>query len=79
MSPRQFARVFNAATGFPRAKTVARLRVEAGRTRVRQGAETVDHIARETGFSDAGAMRRAFIQYAVNPPRAMRRAASASR
>ena len=75
MSPRQFARVFQSETGCTPAKAVERLRVEAARARIEHGSEKLDLIARNTGFSDAGRMRRAFIRITGHPPQAVRRQA----
>ncbi len=46
MSPRQFARVFQAETGCTPAKAVKRLREETERLRLEQGAGKLDRIAR---------------------------------
>ena len=79
MSPRQFSRVFQAETGCTPAKAVERLRVEAARLRVEQGADKLDRIARDTGFIDADSMRRAFVRSTGHPPQALRRVPRASR
>jgi transcriptional regulator GlxA family with amidase domain len=76
MSPRHFARAFAAETGVTPAKAIERLRLEAARARLAAGPESLDRIARETGFSDADHMRRAFIRAFGQPPQAMRRLAA---
>lgn len=75
MSPRNFARAFAADTGLTPARAVERLRVEAARERVEGSAESIDHIALETGFGDPERMRRAFIRAFGQPPQALRRIA----
>ncbi|HEY1929365.1 MAG TPA: GlxA family transcriptional regulator [Caulobacteraceae bacterium] len=76
MSPRHFARAFAAETGVTPAKAIERLRLEAARARLSEGPASLDRIARETGFSDADHMRRAFIRAFGQPPQAMRRLAA---
>jgi transcriptional regulator GlxA family with amidase domain len=73
MSPRHFARVFAAETGTTPAKAVERLRLDAARTAVEAGHAPFDRIAEETGFGDAGRMRRAFLRNLGQPPQALRR------
>lgn len=73
MSPRHFARAFAAETGTTPAKAVERLRLEVARTAVETGHAPFDRIARETGFGDAGRMRRAFLRGLGQPPQALRR------
>ena len=76
MSPRHFARAFAAETGVTPAKAVERLRLEAARARLAAGPAPLDRIARDTGFSDADHMRRAFIRAFGQPPQAIRRLAA---
>ena len=73
LSPRQFGRAFRAETGETPAKAVERLRVEAARLRVEEGAEPVEVIARAVGFADPERMRRAFLKRFGHPPQALRR------
>jgi transcriptional regulator GlxA family with amidase domain len=73
MSPRHFARVFAAETGTTPAKAVERLRLDAARAAVEAGHAPFDRIAEETGFGDAGRMRRAFLRNLGQPPQALRR------
>lgn len=76
MSPRNFARAFAVETGTTPAKAVERLRLEAARMAVETGNAPLDRIAEETGFGDAGRMRRAFLRSFGQPPQALRRAAT---
>ncbi|MGF6226066.1 transcriptional regulator GlxA family with amidase domain [Inquilinus ginsengisoli] len=73
LSPRQFGRAFLAETGQTPAKAVERLRAEAARPRIEDGAEPIEAIARGVGFSDPERMRRAFLRCFGQPPQAMRR------
>lgn len=75
LSPRQFSRAFRRETGETPARAVERLRVEAARLRLRDGAEPVEQIARGVGFTDPERMRRAFVKLHGVPPQAIRRAA----
>ncbi|MBN9221580.1 MAG: GlxA family transcriptional regulator [Mesorhizobium sp.] len=79
MSPRHFARAFAAETGTTPAKAVERLRLETARIAVETGHAPLDRIAMESGFGDAGRMRRAFLRSFGQPPQALRRAAAVSR
>lgn len=74
MSPRNFARAFTAETGATPAKAVERLRLEAARLAVETGNAPLDRIAEQSGFGDAGRMRRAFMRSFGQPPQAIRRA-----
>ena len=75
MSPRHFARAFAAETGMTPAKAVERLRLEASRERIENGAQPIEQVAADTGFGDPERMRRAFIRSFGQPPQALRRAA----
>jgi transcriptional regulator GlxA family with amidase domain len=75
MSSRNFARAFAAETGTTPAKAVERLRLETARTAVESSHAPLDRIAEDTGFGDAGRMRRAFLRGFGLPPQALRRAA----
>lgn len=75
LSPRQFGRVFRRETGETPARAVERLRVEAARIRLQDGAEPVEQIAPAVGFTDPERMRRAFVKLYGQPPQAVRRAA----
>jgi transcriptional regulator GlxA family with amidase domain len=75
MSERNFARAFLAETRLTPAKAVERLRLEAARAAVEDGARPIDMIARTAGFGDPERMRRAFVRAFGQPPQALRRAA----
>ncbi|SIT49006.1 AraC family transcriptional regulator (fragment) [Paraburkholderia ribeironis] len=60
MSPRHFARAFQAETGLTPAKAVEKLRVEAARAALESGATSLQCVANECGFGDAERMRRSF-------------------
>jgi transcriptional regulator GlxA family with amidase domain len=77
ISARHFARVFAAETGMTPAKAIERLRLEASRERVENGAEPIEQVALRTGFGDPERMRRAFIRAFGQPPQALRRTAKA--
>jgi transcriptional regulator GlxA family with amidase domain len=74
LSPRQFARVFFADTGQTPARAIDRLRAEAARSRVEDGLEPLEAIARAVGFGDPERMRQSFIRHFGQPPQALRRA-----
>jgi transcriptional regulator GlxA family with amidase domain len=78
MSPRHFARAFAAETGTTPAKAIERLRVEAARARIEQGAEPLDLIARQSGFGQAERLRKACVRAFGLAPQAMRRQARRS-
>ncbi|QWT22066.1 GlxA family transcriptional regulator [Bacillus sp. NP157] len=75
LSVRQFGRAFRHETGETPARAVERLRVEAARSRLREGAEPVERIAAAVGFHDPERMRRAFVKIHGMSPQAMRRVA----
>ncbi len=60
MSPRNFARVFNAEMKTTPAKFVERLRVEAARRRLEESQNSMDSIAAECGFGNVNSMRNVF-------------------
>ena len=62
MSARHFARAFAAETGVTPARYVERVRLEAARRRLEDGAEPVASIAAACGFGTAETMRRAFLR-----------------
>lgn len=74
LSVRQFGRAFRRETGETPAKAVERLRVEAARIRLQDGAEPIEQIALAVGFTDPERMRRAFIKLHGHPPQSIRRA-----
>jgi transcriptional regulator GlxA family with amidase domain len=73
LSPRQFSRAFRAETGQSPAKAVENLRIEAARLMMEQSRHPIDVVARQTGFSDRGRMRRAFLRAFGQPPQTIRR------
>ena len=73
MSPRHFAREFRARTGVTPAKAVERVRVEAARTALENGAASVQRVALDCGFGDVERMRRSFMRLLGLPPSALRR------
>jgi transcriptional regulator GlxA family with amidase domain len=72
MSPRNFARTFQAETGTSPARAVMRLRAETARAQIESGRTPVQEIARNCGFGDAERMRRAFVTLFGRPPSALR-------
>jgi transcriptional regulator GlxA family with amidase domain len=72
MSARNFARVYARRVGATPAKTVERLRLEAARRALEEGAGSIASIARACGFGDAERMRRSFLRHLGVPPRQYR-------
>ena len=72
MSPRNFARTFQAETGTSPARAVMRLRAETARAQIESGGASVQEIARNCGFGDPERMRRAFVSLFGKPPSAMK-------
>ncbi|MBN3787230.1 GlxA family transcriptional regulator [Burkholderia sp. Ac-20353] len=72
MSPRHFARAFQAETGLTPAKAVEKLRVEAARAALESGATSLQRVATECGFGDMETMRRSFQRLLGMPPSALR-------
>jgi transcriptional regulator GlxA family with amidase domain len=72
MSPRNFARLFQAETGTSPARAVMRLRAETARAHIESGGASVQQIARDCGFGDPERMRRAFVSLFGRPPSALR-------
>ncbi len=75
LSLRQFGRAFRRETGETPAKAVERLRVEATRSRIEEGVEPIEEVARSVGFGDPERMRRAYVRLYGLPPQALRRIA----
>ena len=68
LSPQHFARAFRAATGMTPHAYVIELRLQAASARLRCTTETVENIARATGFADRGHLaRRLRARYGLNP------------
>ena len=72
MSPRHFARCFRAETGATPAQAVERLRVEAARAALENGAISVLRVAEDAGFGSTERMRRSFQRLLGRPPAAFR-------
>jgi transcriptional regulator GlxA family with amidase domain len=72
LSTRQFGRAFLQSTGMTPAKAIERLRVEAARPSVEDGRETLEVIARKSGFGDADRMRESFVRVFGRTPQALR-------
>ena len=62
MSPRHFARSFRAETGITPACYVERVRLEAARRRLEDGADPIASVAAGAGFGTAETMRRTFLR-----------------
>lgn len=73
MSPRHFARCFQAETGSTPAQVVERLRVEAARAALEGGQPSVQRIAQDCGFGNPERMRRAFQRLLGRAPAAFRK------
>jgi transcriptional regulator GlxA family with amidase domain len=68
MSPRNFARVYLRETGQTPARVVEKLRTEAARRLLESTHDTIQVVARRTGFGDDERMRRGFVKaYGVSP------------
>ncbi len=72
MSPRNFARAFQAETGTSPAQAVMRLRAETARAQLDSGGHSVQGVASSCGFGDPERMRRAFMKLFGRPPSALR-------
>lgn len=62
MSERSFMRHYRRATGFTPARAVERLRVEAARTMLAAGRQSIKAVAHRSGFGSAETMRRSFLR-----------------
>lgn len=72
LSERSFARAFRAEVGQTPASYVETLRVERARTLLEDGAESLEAVARATGFSSPEVLRRAFHRRVGVSPAAYR-------
>jgi transcriptional regulator GlxA family with amidase domain len=80
ISPRHFARAFAAETGVTPARYVERVRLEAARRRLEDGAEPIARVAEACGFGTAETMRRVFLRTLdVGPAEYRRRFQSGTR
>ncbi|WP_141911513.1 MULTISPECIES: GlxA family transcriptional regulator [unclassified Herbaspirillum] len=75
LSRRQFDRAFAAETGQTPAKAIEQMRAEAARIRIEESSDSLEQIARATGFGDAERMRRACMRLFGQPPQTLRRLA----
>ncbi|WP_442858038.1 helix-turn-helix domain-containing protein [Altererythrobacter sp. B11] len=66
--PAPASRAFRRETDETPARAVEGLRAEAARSRLQDGSEPVEQIARSFGFADPQRMRRAFIKLYGAPP-----------
>jgi transcriptional regulator GlxA family with amidase domain len=74
MSPRHFARAFRAETGMTPARYVERVRLEAARRMLEEGARPIATVAEDCGFGTPETMRRSFLRtLAVGPAEYRRR------
>jgi transcriptional regulator GlxA family with amidase domain len=72
LSPRQFCRVFTLETGYPPARAIEKIRLEAARLMLEQGRLPLKEIAMSTGFGDDERMRRSFQRSFGQTPQALR-------
>ncbi len=72
MSPRNFARVFQAETGMTPAKFVEKARTDAARQFLGASDCHIETVAVVSGFGDAERMRKAFVRNLGISPRAYR-------
>ncbi|POX49584.1 GlxA family transcriptional regulator [Streptomyces sp. Ru72] len=73
LSPRHFARAFQAETGVPPGRYVDRVRLEHARRLLEDTGDGVEEIARASGYGTPEAMRRAFVKALGASPAEYRR------
>ncbi|MGW7051473.1 GlxA family transcriptional regulator [Streptomyces sp. NPDC054887] len=73
LSPRHFARAFQAETGTTPGRYVERVRIEHARRLLEDSADGVEEISRTCGYGTPEAMRRAFVKSLGAPPAEYRR------
>ncbi|MFD9906676.1 GlxA family transcriptional regulator [Streptomyces sp. NPDC059063] len=73
LSPRHFARAFQAETGTTPGKYVERVRVEHARRLLEDTARGVEEVSRACGYGTPEAMRRAFVKALGTAPAEYRR------
>ncbi|MGW0551779.1 GlxA family transcriptional regulator [Streptomyces altiplanensis] len=73
LSPRHFARAFQAETGTTPGRYVERVRLEHARRLLEGTRDGVHEIARASGYGTPEAMRRAFVKALGTPPAEYRR------
>jgi transcriptional regulator GlxA family with amidase domain len=73
LSPRHFARAFQAETGMTPGRYVDRVRLEHARRLLEDTGDGIEEISRASGYGTAEAMRRAFVRTLGAPPAEYRR------
>ncbi|MEU3724017.1 GlxA family transcriptional regulator [Streptomyces sp. NPDC031705] len=73
LSPRHFARAFQAETGVTPGRYVERVRLEHARRLLEESGEGIAQIARTCGYGTPEALRRAFVKTLGQPPAEYRR------
>ncbi|QGV77581.1 GlxA family transcriptional regulator [Streptomyces ficellus] len=73
LSPRHFARAFQAETGTTPGRYVERVRLEHARRLLEDTGGGVHEVARASGYGTSEAMRRAFVKTLGTPPAEYRR------
>ena len=73
LSPRHFARAFQAETGMPPGRYVDRVRLEQARRLLEDTSDGVEGISRTCGYGTPEAMRRAFVKALGASPAEYRR------
>jgi len=68
MSDRNFSRRYVAATGVTPARAIERLRVEAARRLLSEGAASIKNVASRCGFGSEETMRRSFVRLLQTTP-----------
>lgn len=79
LSPRHFARAFQAETGVTPGRYVERVRVDHARRLLEESGEGIAQIARACGYGNPEALRRAFVRTLGQPPAEYRRRFGTSR
>ncbi|WP_129715648.1 GlxA family transcriptional regulator [Pedobacter sp. SYP-B3415] len=74
MSQRNFTRVFHRQTGLPPARYLEKLRVEAARRHLEDGAMSLEQVAAACGLGGLVSMRRVFLRHFMVTPSDYRRA-----
>ncbi|WP_216588266.1 GlxA family transcriptional regulator [Streptomyces brasiliscabiei] len=73
LSPRHFARAFQAETGMTPGRYVDRVRLEHARSLLEDTSDGVEEISRTCGYGTSEAMRRAFVKALATSPAEYRR------
>lgn len=72
MSPRNFARVFQAETGMTPAKFVEKARIDTARHFLEASSDPIESVAVAAGFGDAARLRKVFVRNLGITPREFR-------